>query len=102
MTEAFDNTRSALRQHQEKLLARANVVATGIGYKVTAGKRTDELCVVCSVAKKKPLAELSPRDLVPQKLDGLPTDVVETGPIRAFRSRSFWSRISRIRSTAAR
>ena len=84
MTEAFENTRLALRQNQEKLLARANVVATGIGYKITAGKRTDELCVVCSVAKKKPLAELSPRDLVPQKLDGLPTDVVETGPIRAF------------------
>jgi hypothetical protein len=60
------------------------VVATGVGYKVTADRRTGSLSLVCSVARKVPLATLAERDRVPTLLDGIPTDVVATGVIRAL------------------
>jgi len=88
MHDELDRARTLLRQHADDLLARGNVVATGIGWKIARGERTDALCVVCSVSHKLPEAQLAARDLVPASLDGLPTDVVETGPIRALASRT--------------
>lgn len=84
----MDEVRARLRDHSPKLLGRSNVVATGVGYKVTAGKRTKELSVVCSVAQKVPLESLAVRDRVPQEIDGVPTDVIQTGVIRALATRT--------------
>jgi hypothetical protein len=80
----LDDVRTALRTHGAKLRACPNVIATGVGYKVTADRRTEALSVVCSVSQKVPLAALSERDRVPTALDGIPTDVMPTGVIRAF------------------
>ncbi len=86
MNGSLDRERAALRRHAQGLLARANVVAAGVGYKVSAGRRTDQLSVVCSVSAKRPLGALTQRDVVPAELDGVPTDVVATGPIRALQA----------------
>lgn len=75
-------------RYTESLLGKANVVACGVGYKETEGIRTDELCVVVSVAQKMPREALAPQDLVPQALDGMRTDVQETGVIRALQART--------------
>ena len=88
MADSLENTRAVLRQTQSKLLQKANVVATGVGYKVSHDQRSKELCVVCSVKRKLPQSQLASNDMVPTTLDGLPTDVVETGPIRIFQSRT--------------
>jgi hypothetical protein len=85
---AIEEVRAALREHCPELLGRAHVVATGIGYKRTAGETSDRLCVVCSVTRKLPRASLSPGELVPESLAGIPTDVVETGVIRALATRT--------------
>jgi len=69
---------------RSSLMGRKNVVATGIGYKKTAGKKTGQLSIVCSVEKKEPAAELLSSEMVPESVDGVPTDVVATGRIRAF------------------
>ena len=76
--------RAALGASREQLLARANVVATGIGFKETGGERTGEVGIVCSVEQKVPVAELAPSDLVPRAVEGIPTDVVPTGRFRAL------------------
>jgi hypothetical protein len=86
MNEAISAARARLRQHSEGLLSRANVIATGVGYKVTGGKSTDVPSIICSVNRRVPSSSLSPGDLVPRELDGVPTDVIETGTIRAFQS----------------
>ena len=86
MNEVITTARTLLRQHSSMLLSRNNVVATGVGYKVTAGKRTDTPSIICSVQKKLPSSSLSPQDLVPSALNGVPTDIMETGRIRAFQS----------------
>jgi hypothetical protein len=72
------------RQNRDYLLSRRNVVACGVGFKETEGRITDEPCVVVSVTKKMPEAQLSPADIVPKKLGEVKTDVLETGVIRAL------------------
>lgn len=67
-----------------ELFGRENVVACGLGYKIRGEEQTDELSLIVSVVRKMPAAELSPKDLVPKTVDGFPTDVVETGFIRAY------------------
>lgn len=72
--------------HKQAILARPNIVGAGTGYKVRRGERTDELCVVVLVSRKVPLAALSAQDMVPRQLDGVPTDVIEVGELRALQS----------------
>jgi len=76
--------RAVKRVRVGELLARRNVVGCGVGYKVSGGVRTDELSVVVSVTHKAHVSALAPEDLVPPEVDGVRTDVVETGMLRAL------------------
>jgi len=78
--------RSVLQENRFELLARSNVVATGIGYKTTKEERRPTLSIICSVIKKSPASSISTREMVPTTVNNIPTDVVETGPIRAMQS----------------
>ena len=84
MTDELSIARNILKINQARLLGQSNVVAAGIGYKVTAGKKTNALGILCSVREKMASTQLSSRDIVPRMLDGIPTDVIRTGPIRAL------------------
>jgi hypothetical protein len=85
---AIEEVRRVKAQHVRSLLGKRNVVACGVGYKEVGGVRTDELCVVVSVARKVLSAELAPADFVPQALEGVKTDVQQTGVIRALQERT--------------
>jgi len=69
-----------------ELLTRRNVVGVGLGYKISQGVNTGELSLVVSVTHKVDSSALSAEDLVPQALNGVKTDVVETGVLRALSS----------------
>jgi len=84
MNEELVSIRNILKDTRFKLHEQANVIATGVGYKVTEGKKTSILSIVCSVIKKLTPPQLSGKDTVPPIIDGISTDVVETGPIRAL------------------
>ena len=86
MADELGVIRSTLRNYRSQLLDRANVVAAGVGYKTTDGQKSSTLSIVCSVTKKVAASQLSSRDLVPGSLEGTPTDVIETGVIRALQS----------------
>lgn len=86
MAHDLDTVRAALTASRARLQPQAHVVATGVGYKTTRGARTGALSIVCSVTEKIPLSSLEPRDRVPAAIDGIPTDVVATGVIRALQS----------------
>jgi hypothetical protein len=81
---ALNEVRQVNARSAGLLLGKKNVVACGVGYKEVGGARTDELCVIVSVAEKMPREELAPTDLVPQAVEGVKTDVQETGVIRAL------------------
>jgi hypothetical protein len=86
MADDLNRIRGILDAQRRQLLKRANVVATGIGYKQSGGQKTDTLCIVCSVKEKLPSSQLSGQDLVPAVVDGAPTDVWQTGVIRALQA----------------
>ena len=86
MAADLNTVRNVLRNSRKQLLGKGNVVAAGVGYKVTGGKKTDTLSIVCSVTKKVVGSQVPGADLVPATLDGMPTDVIETGIIRALQS----------------
>ncbi len=88
MTNEYITTREALIAAREELLGRENVVGTGIGYKVSAGEKQPTLSLVCSVTNKVKVTDLSPKDRIPETIDGIPTDVVATGHIRVFQART--------------
>ena len=71
MNQSIDTARSFLRQHSHELLTRADVLATGVGFKFAGGKRADLPSIVCSVEKKKVLREWSAKSLVISPLSQL-------------------------------
>ncbi|MDH5385989.1 MAG: hypothetical protein OEY18_14905, partial [Candidatus Aminicenantes bacterium] len=88
MTVDLASAKEIIKDARRRLLARDNVVATGIGFKITKEKKTSELSIICSVTEKLPESKLSKKALVPKTVDHVPTDVIETGPIRAFPART--------------
>jgi len=77
--------KQTLRKHRKDLLKKKNVLAVGLGYKTKDGLNTGKLSIVCSVEKKLPVSEISKKDLVPAEIEGILTDVVETGKLKALR-----------------
>ena len=71
-------------KYTNKILGYRGVVGIGIGYKTIKGKETDQLSIVISVKKKKPLKELEENEIIPEELDGITTDVQEVGEIRVI------------------
>jgi hypothetical protein len=88
MAQDITAVRRVLKHAEQTLHSRPNVVATGIGYKLAQDVRTDELSIVCSVTRKLPSSGLSTAELVPATIEGVATDVVQTGRLHAFQSRT--------------
>lgn len=76
----------AKQRHLDSILRLPNVIACGVGYKNLDRAATDEVAVVVSVTRKLPAAVLSAAEVIPRLLDGIRTDVVETGALRACQS----------------
>jgi len=82
----LEDVRRVKAEHEKALLGKANVVGCGVGYREVAGVRTDELAVIVSVVKKIPQHQLAPSDHVPESLEGVRTDVWETGTFRSLQA----------------
>ncbi len=84
--ELMAQVRQVKGSHVFELLNKINVVGVGLGYKISQGVNTGELSLVVSVARKVAPSALAAKDMVPRALDGVKTDVVQTGVLRAFQS----------------
>jgi hypothetical protein len=87
MTDIQAATRAKV-SHTDRLLAKPNVVGVGIARKHREGRRLDDVCVVALVRRKLPRAGLEAQAVVPAEVDGVPTDVVEVGDLKAFVART--------------
>jgi hypothetical protein len=74
----------ALNKTRNKLLGLQNVVGLGIGHKETGAENTGEPAFIVYVEKKLPVDSLMRGHVVPEKIGGLITDVVEIGVVRAL------------------
>jgi len=69
---------------QQQLLALPGVVGVGHGKKEKKGKTTKKDALIVFVEKKLPLEQLEPDEVVPESIDGNPTDVIEIGELYAL------------------
>jgi hypothetical protein len=76
--------RDALAQAKQSLKGHPDVVSVGIGFKYRGGVRTDEVAIVVGVRKKLAAADVARERLVPARIAGQPTDVVQYGQIKAL------------------
>ena len=74
--------------HEKAILRKKNVVGVGMGKKIVRGKRTDQDCITVMVRQKVPTQALSKDDVIPREIEGVATDVVQVGTIRAFAERT--------------
>jgi hypothetical protein len=81
----FEEVRRVKEKYESLLMRKKGVIGCSAGYKTTSSKRTLEPAVICYVVKKISPEALSETDRIPEELDGVSTDVVETGEIRALR-----------------
>ncbi|MHA2127836.1 MAG: hypothetical protein ACXACO_21105 [Promethearchaeota archaeon] len=80
----IEEVRKVKEKNESELMKKSGVTGCGIGYKYVDGKKTDELCIVCYVKKKKSEAQLKKKDIIPKTIEGVQTDVVESGEIRSL------------------
>jgi hypothetical protein len=62
-----------------------NVIGMGIGYKKRGRQDTDEPAVIFFVDKKVPVEALGIDGIIPKRIAGKPTDVIEVGDVRLLR-----------------
>ncbi len=60
---------------EDQLRAIPGVKHVSVGLKETGGKVTDQLCIRVYVKEKKDEQELTPAELIPSDINGVPTDV---------------------------
>ena len=78
---AIERIQTVRAAHEDELLAKANVVGVGIGFRQKEQTRTDDIVLVVIVKKKVPRDQPAPEDIIPDQIDGIPVDVQESGRI---------------------
>jgi hypothetical protein len=68
---------------EDALLAKRNVCGVALGHKLVDGEDTGERALTVLVESKLPPDLLTEDDLVPERVDEIVTDVLETGPLFA-------------------
>lgn len=79
----YDAIAEVCEKEEDRFFAKQNVVGVGTGHKIKGDKDTGEPCIMVFVSQKLDKGELRTKDMVDKELNGLKTDVVETGEIFA-------------------
>ena len=82
--QAFARIEAVRSAHEEALLAKANVVGVGIGFRRRRGETTGEAALVVMVTHKVPRDQLSPQDFIPDRIEDVPVVVQAVGELRAL------------------
>ncbi len=63
-----------------RLLALPGVVTLGVGFKISNDQMSEDIVLRVGVEHKRPVTELQPDEVIPDQIDGIPTDVFESRP----------------------
>jgi hypothetical protein len=83
MQQAMEKAQAVKQAHEAELLGMPNVVGVGVGLRQQGGVRRDVVALVVLVRQKKPSTQLTPEQIIPAELEGVPVDVQEVGDIGA-------------------
>jgi hypothetical protein len=75
-----------LADNRWRLMQKANVVGVGKGLKMVKGVRTEQSSITVLVKEKVTLSSLKSSDIIPEEINGIPTDVFEVGELRLLSS----------------
>jgi len=70
------------KRYEKELMKYPNVIGVGTGEKTVRGTGVGKIAIIVNVRKKVPRSMLKPRDIIPEKVGPMVTDVVELGDIR--------------------
>ena len=70
------------KEHSAAIRSRPGVTGIGYGWRTRGGEATDEPAIRIYVERKLPPESLSQDAMLPAEIEGIPTDIVELGPIR--------------------
>lgn len=75
-----------IRKHGKALLGQENVAgwSAALTKKIKDGKPTDVIAFRVYVKEKKPVSALRDQDVIPRFIEGIPTDVIEIGEVKAL------------------
>lgn len=79
-------------RYKDSLLKKENVIGVGYGIKEKRAQRTGEEAVVVLVKEKKPAHKINKKDMIPQALNSIKTDVIEIGEIHFLQQRTVKAR----------
>jgi hypothetical protein len=80
----LEEVRRVKAEYEAELMRKLGVAGVAIGYKQINGRKTNQLCIICYVVKKKRTGQLEERDVIPEEIDGVPVDVIESGQLQAL------------------
>ena len=69
-----------LRRHRKQLLAYEGVHYVDVGFELAGGKPTGRLAIRAHVHEKQPENRLESGEVLPDELDGVPVDVIQSNP----------------------
>jgi hypothetical protein len=75
--------RTGANHHYSVVADARNVIGVGVGRKFSNGKGTQDYAVRVYVRRKLPRSRLGPH-VIPESIDGVHTDVIETGTFKAL------------------
>lgn len=78
-TEETAHVADVKNRHESALPGRENVGRVATSLKVTGGRPTQHQSLTVVLERKLPLEQVPEESRVPEQLDGVPTDVVESG-----------------------
>jgi hypothetical protein len=78
---SIEAIRLVKQTYESQLMAMANVVGVGIGFRTCQGVRTDDPALVVMVRHKVPVEMLRPEERIPAEIEGVPVDVQEVGQL---------------------
>jgi hypothetical protein len=69
-----------MRRHRKRLKQFPNVRSVDIGYEFSDRRSTGRLAIRVHVNTKQPDAELKPSERLPEEIEGIPLDVIQSNP----------------------
>jgi hypothetical protein len=69
-----------MRRHRKRLKQFPNVRSVDIGYEFSDRRSTGRLAIRVHVNAKQPDAELKPSERLPEEIEGIPLDVIQSNP----------------------
>ncbi|MFN8527567.1 MAG: hypothetical protein U0670_03035 [Anaerolineae bacterium] len=76
---AIRHATAVQQKYSDWLMSLPGVVGVAVGFATEGGQPTGVIALIVMVAKKRPVGELDPKEIIPPFLDNVRVDVQETG-----------------------